>query len=121
VEIPPLYVLLGCFGRQDDGFISCSGVENCILVVDASLTNYTEIMDYLDGVKLFDKTILEYNSVRHIILNLQDKFDQVVKRLWTEKQFILYQKFVVDHKNCGVYLKLKMAEEEEMNDSNKPV
>lgn len=78
-------------------------------------------MDYLDGCKLFDQTILEYNSVRNIIFNLQDKFDQVVKKLWTEKQFRLYQKFVVDHKDCGVYLKLKLAEIEEKEDSNKPV
>jgi hypothetical protein len=112
---------LGCFGREDGGFVSCSGVENNILIIEPSLNNYTEIMDYLDGCQLFDKTLLEYNSVRHVILNLQDKYDQVVKKLWTERQFRLYQKFVIDHKDCGVYLKLKIIEEEEIDSSNKPV
>jgi hypothetical protein len=120
-NIPLLYLVLGCFGREEGGFVSCTGVENSILTIKPTINNYNEIMNYLDSCQLFDKTLLEYNSVRHIILNLQDKFDQVVKKLWTEKQFRLYQKFIIDHRDCGVYLKLKFTQEQEKSDSNKPV
>jgi hypothetical protein len=120
VKIPSFYVVLGCFGRQDDGFVSCGGVENNILIIHPKMNNYISIMDYLDnGCGLFDKTMLEYNSIRHFILNMQDRYDQVIKKLWTEKQFRLYQKFTIDHRDCGLFLKLNLIEDvnEDKSDS----
>ena len=81
------------------------------------MNNYTGIMDYLDGCQLFDKTVLEYNSIRHFILNMQDRYDQIIKKLWTEKQFRLYQKFTIDHRDCGLFLKLNLIEDPNENKS----
>lgn len=118
MKIPSFHVVLGCFGRQDDGFISCGGIQNNILVIEPKMNNYVSIMDYLDNCQLFDKTILEYNSIRHFVLNMQDRYDQVVKKLWTEKQFRLYQKFTIDHRDCGLFLKLNLIEEPNENQPN---
>jgi len=107
-----LHVVLGCFGRTDDGFVSCSGIENIILKIRPSDPNYEEIMDYLDKMQLFDRQVMNYNAARHFIHNMQDKFDLPTKRLWSEKMFMLYQKFVIDHKDCGVFVKLQLPDDE---------
>lgn len=101
-----LHIVLGCFGRRDDDFISCAGIENRILKIEENLYNYNELMDYLDTCRLFDRPIFEYNSIRHFVFYLRDKFDQPMKRLWSEKKFELYQKFIIDHRHCGLYSKL---------------
>lgn len=107
-----LYLVLGCFGRKDDNFISCSGLENKILKVIFTLENYNKIMDYLENCRLFDKPLFDVNGVRNVIFYMQDKFDQGMKRLWSEKEFLLYQKFLLGHKECGTYLKLSLINKE---------
>lgn len=109
----PTYLSLGCFGREDDGFVSCSKVENNILLIHEKMSNYSEIMDYLDGCKLFDRPLFDINAIRHIVFNLKNRFIPVVKPLWNEKQFNLYQKFIIDHRNCGLFLKLNIEEDSE--------
>lgn len=104
-----LYLVLGCFGRADDDFVSCAGIENRILCVEPSIDHYEEIMDYIDSCQLFDKMILDSNAIRHFIFNMQDRFDQLTKKLWSEKRFQLYQKFVIDHRHCGLFLRLDFA------------
>jgi len=105
-----LYVILGCFGRVDDGFVSCPGIENKILKVGDHIENHNEMMDYFDSCRLFDRAMFEYSAIRHFIHNLQDRFDQIAagKRLWSEKQYTLYQKFIIDHRLCGLYLRLDL-------------
>lgn len=99
-------VILECFGRSDDGFVSCASVENIILRIQPSDPWYQEMMDYFDGLQLFDRTLLEYNAVRHFIFNMQDKFGFSTRKLWSEKMFCLYQKFTLEHKDCGLCLRL---------------
>lgn len=106
-----LHLVLGCFGRQDDGFVSCSATENTILRLNDQIHNYNEVMDYLDNCRLFDRPTFEFNSVRHIVNYLQERFDQVHKKLWSENKFKTYQSFVINHRNCGVYLRLLPIEE----------
>lgn len=105
------YVVLGCFGLRIDDFVDCTGVENIILKCNPSLNRYKELMDYLDACRLFDKPLLEFNAIRHFVFNLQDRFDQVTRPLWTPKKFELYQKFVIDHRHCGLIVKLVLPEE----------
>mgnify|MGYP006902064646 CR=1 FL=1 len=105
-----IYVILGCFGRTDDGFVSCSGIKNPILVISPSNYFYNEIMDYLDNLQLFDRMMLDTNAIRHFIFNLQDRYSGVTGKLWSEKMFHLYQKFILDHKNCGLFIKLALPE-----------
>ncbi len=109
MQVNELYIVLGCFGRTDDDFISCSGLQNTILVISQSLHNHVEIMNYLDSCRLFDRQLLDYNAIRNFVYNLYNKFDQPSRKLWSEKQFRLYQKFVIDHRDCGLFVKLDMS------------
>jgi hypothetical protein len=106
-----LFLVLGCWGRRDNDFISCNGVENRILKIEDHLEHYQEIMDYLDNCRLFDRATFDGNSVRSIISYIQDKFDQPTRRLWSESRYSLLHKFLSDHRNCGVFLKLVLIED----------
>ena len=107
------YLVLGCFGREDDGFVSCPSVENRILKLDDALVYIDEIMNYLDSVSLFDRHMLDINAIRHLIYNLQDRFDQKIKHLWTEQQYHLLERFIQTHRPCGLYAKLILVPSEE--------
>ena len=110
-----LYIVLGCFGRIDDGFVSCASCENKILLVDEHLDNYNQMMDYFDSCRLFDRPMFEYSAIAHFIKNMQDRFDQIAvgKRLWSEKRYHLYQKFIAEHRMCGLYIRLVLVNENE--------
>lgn len=99
-------VLLSCFGNRYNDFILCGGVENIILKVHPALTNYKELMDYFDRNRLFDRPMLELQSIRHFIYNIGTKYDEVIRPIWTPKEFELYQRFLQDHKSCGVNVRL---------------
>ena len=93
-----IYKKLGCFGYVEDEFVACRGSENVILKVSEELDNYEDIMNYLDSCRLFDKPLFEFNSVNNFVRNMQSKFDQVSvgQRLWSERKYHLYQKFILD-------------------------
>jgi hypothetical protein len=101
-----LHVVIGCFGRRDDDFIGCAGVENRILKVDLSIEGYNKMMDYFEGCRLFDRPLFDINAIRNFVFYIQRNFDQGFHPIWSEKQFHLYQKFIIDHRMCGVYIKL---------------
>lgn len=108
-----LYLLLGCFGQNHDGFVSCAGCENKILKVESHLDKYNEMMDYFENCHLFDRPVFEYSAIAHFIKNMQDRYDQVAvgKRLWSEKNYTLYQKFLAEHRLCGLYIKLALLDD----------
>lgn len=118
--MPDIVVVMGCFGLKNDDFISCNGIENIILEANTSLYKYNEIMDYFDVCRLFDKPLLEFNAIRHFIHNIHDRFDQVIKPIWLPKKFELYQKFVINHRHCGLYIKLATLEDKYEKSSNTP-
>lgn len=108
-----LYLVTGCFGRQDSldsadllTFVSCPGVENRILKVDESLEYFDEMMTYFETVRLFDRPMFDLNAIRNFLHNMQDRYDQKFKRLWSEKQYNLIERFILGHKICGTYVKL---------------
>jgi hypothetical protein len=109
VQNEKLYLVLGCFGRRDDDFVNCLGVENRILRLNDSLEYYSEIMDYFESLRLFDKPLFDYNAIRHVVYNMQDRYDQKFKRLWTEKYYNLLERFIVGHRSCGIYMKLVLV------------
>lgn len=117
------YLVLGCYGRTENGFILCPSVQNRILKLDDSLVNIDGVLDYLEVVKLFDRPMLDQNAIRHLVYNLQDKFDQKFKRLWTDHEYQLLERFMHMHKPCGLYAQLilvpdegeKSTEEEEIS------
>ncbi len=108
-----LYLSLGCFGCWDDDFVNCNGIENIILCVEHNLVHYHEIMNYFDAHCLFDQPIFDYNAIRHFIFKLQNELGEFNHKLWSEKKFVLYEKFTIDHKRCGLYLKLILLEPKE--------
>ena len=112
-----LYLVIGCFGRRDDDFISCAGLENRILKIDSTLEHYNEIMEYFENCRLFDRPMFELQAIRHFIFNIRERYDQIAagKRIWAEKKFELYQKFIIDHRLCGLYLKLILVNPEYSN------
>lgn len=107
-----IIVCLGCFGRIDDGFVSCSAIENTILTLDNSLQDLEKVCQYLETLRLFDKPLFDLNAIRHCIHNMQQRFDQGSRPLWTEKQYNLFEKFVLNHRHCGLYIKLKTIKPE---------
>jgi hypothetical protein len=50
------YLVLGCYGRLENGFVLCPSTQNRILKLDDSLVNVDGVTDYLDAVKLFVQT-----------------------------------------------------------------
>jgi hypothetical protein len=107
------YLILGCYGRTENGFILCSSVQNRILKIDDGLVNIEGVTDYFDAVKLFDRPMLDQNAIRHLIYNLQDRFDQKFKRIWTDHEYHLIERFLQMHKPCGLYAQLIMVQEDQ--------
>jgi hypothetical protein len=97
------YLVLGCYGRTENGFILCPSTENRILKLDDALVDVDGITNYLDVVKLFDRPLLDQNSIRHLVYNLQDRFNQKFKKLWTDHEYHLLERFMHMHKDCGLY------------------
>jgi len=107
-----LYLVLGCFGRRDDDFISCCGGENRVLKIEESVNFYEDMTSYFEVVRLFDKPMFDINAIRHFVYNMQERYDQKLKRLWSEKYYHLMERFIVSHKSCGLYFKLILVNPE---------
>jgi hypothetical protein len=106
------YLVLGCYGRTENGFVLCPSTQNRILKLDDSLVNSDGIITYFDAVKLFDRPMLDQNSIRNLIYHLQDRFDQKFKRLWNDHEYHLLERFMQMHKPCGMYAQLIMVQED---------
>lgn len=106
------YLVLGCFGRTENDFVLCPSVENRILKLDDTIEDFHKLVEYLECVHLFDRPLLEQSSVKHLVYNIQNKFDQKFRRLWTDHQFNLLERFMVMHKPCGYFAKLILVPEE---------
>ena len=104
---------MGCYGRSENGFVLCPSTQNRILKLDDALVNVDGVTDYLDAVKLFDRPMLDQNAIRHLIYNLQDRFDQKFKRLWTDHEYHLLERFIQMHKPCGLYAQLILVPQQE--------
>lgn len=100
------YVILGCFGLETEGFHMCRGVENVILSVNPCLSDYPKFIQYLESCRLFHKPIFDYNAARSFVFYLNKNFDQGMKPFWPAKKFELYEKFIVNHRHCGIFLRL---------------
>jgi len=107
------YLVIGCHGRVDDGFILCSSTENRILRLDDSLDGIKSILEYFENIRLFDRPVMDINAIRHIIFNLQEKYPQGTKKIWTESEFRSLEKYILMHKMCGIYARLILGFEED--------
>jgi hypothetical protein len=103
---------LGCWGINKDGIILCNGISNEILDITKSSERNGEITEYLDTTfKLFDRPI--YNNVHTALFNVQNKFSTKLNSVFTEIQFKRMEEFCIMHAKCGLFLRLKLIENEE--------
>ncbi|KKL92217.1 hypothetical protein LCGC14_1886910 [marine sediment metagenome] len=95
------YTILGCDGRQDDGFKTCSGVRNIILdleKIEAS-ENYLELIKYLDKVpKIFDGPCFKPHIISNAICKMYE-MGYISDKL---HQYIAH--FYGMHRLCGLIL-----------------
>jgi len=113
-----IHIIMGCYGYKDDDFTFCSGIENSIFIFDKKNASYKEIMNYLDNCKLFDKPLYDYNAIRNFLARFRQKFESPISPVWIERKYNNYQKFAIDHKNCGLYIKLASKSKESNSDNN---
>lgn len=106
-----VFLVLGCWGREYDGFKICGGVSNSILDITKNSERNVAIAQYLDShFKLFDKPL--YNNVHTAIWNIQDKFSTKGKPVFQDIVFRSMEEFCVVHSKCGLFLRLELEEEE---------
>ena len=106
-----LYLVLGCWGRIDDKFVTCPSASNPILLVDKKLEDHDFLVKYLQTVRLFSRKIIDYNAVRNVLFKIQNNFLQGYKPMWDAKRFRLMENFTIQHRPCGVYLSLELLDE----------
>ena len=106
-----LFLILGCWGREENGFIICKGIENIIIDLTKKTTQNIQIVDFLDSKYfLFDRPL--YNNVHTALWNLQEKCSQKGHLVFSSELFKYMEEFCIFHKKCGVFLRLKMEKEE---------
>jgi len=108
---PDFYLYLGCEGFQDQGFVHCPGVENLIYVASESEENFQQIIEFFVKIKLFDYPLRDYNSVLNFLSGFKERYQSKIRPKWTPSMFSSYQKFVINHKQCPVYLRLGLPPE----------
>ena len=102
-----LFLVLGCNGRADDGFVTCSSASNAILLISNKIEGYDHLIKYLQMVSLFDKKIIDYNGIRNVLFKMNKGFMQGHKTLWGDRLFPLIEHFTLMHRPCGIYLSLE--------------
>jgi len=104
-------LILGCWGEITDGFTMCPGTSNIILDLSSKSKRVLEVIDYLDGIGLFDKYISE--NVHTIIWNIQNNFSDVNHKIFNPKLFQKIERFCINHKKCGLFLRLDFRRNDE--------
>jgi hypothetical protein len=105
-------LILGCWGREKEGFVSCPSISNEILDLTKNSSRNIQIKDYLDSYfKLFDRPL--YNNVHTAIWNIQDKFSEKGDPVFPEIKFRYIEEFCINHSKCGLFLRLELKGEVE--------
>ncbi|MFA5048389.1 MAG: hypothetical protein WC516_05210 [Patescibacteria group bacterium] len=100
---------IGCWGRIEEEFCSCSGINNKILDLSKDTDRNIQIANYLDTIyRLFDKPL--YNNVHTAVWNIQEKFSEKGKPVFKETLFKRIEDFCIMHAKCGLYLRLELKE-----------
>ncbi len=104
-----IILVFGCWGREEEGFYSCSGTKNTILDLSKQSDRNRAILDYLDSnFRMFDKPL--YNNVHTAIWNVQDKFSEKGKPVFKDTIFKRMEEFCTIHAKCGLFLRLELIE-----------
>jgi hypothetical protein len=102
-------LILGCWGRTEEGFCTCNGVSNQILEVSIQSEQMRKVSNYLDTVlNLYDRPL--YNNIHTALFNIQDKFSEKTRPIFRESVFRRMEDFCLMHAKCGAYLRLELVE-----------
>ncbi len=105
-----VFLTLGCWGREVEGFKLCQGVQNNILDLTKKSEKNIEIVKHLDSIYgILKKPI--YNNVHTAIYSIQNKFNMKGDILFSEKKLKTIETFCTMHAKCGLYLRLIIKEE----------
>jgi len=103
-------LILGCWGRDKEGFISCPGITNEILDLTKNSSRNVKIKDYLDShFRIFDRPL--YNNVHTAVYNVQEKFSEKGDPVISQIKFRYIEEFCANHNRCGLFLRLELKEE----------
>ena len=94
-------VILGCEGRQDDGFKFCNGVNNVLLDLEkiSNSDNYDQIMDYLDKVVgVFKNPCCKPNIISNAIYKMYEL------SFFNDIEYKYISHFYRMHDRCGLVL-----------------
>lgn len=98
-------IILGCDGRQDEGFRFCAGVDNVILDLEAvsHTENYKNLILYLDKVpKIFDNSCAISNIISNTIYKIYEM------GYLNEVRYKYIAHFYDMHKRCGLILRAEV-------------
>lgn len=105
-------LILGCWGREHDGFRMCGGVINEILDITKASERNQAIASFLDErYGLFDKPL--YSNIHTALYALQNTFSEVGRPVFPDPLFKHAEQFCVKHSKCGLFLRLEITEESE--------
>jgi len=106
---------MGCWGLRTSGVTLCSSCENEILDLSADTERNIAIAEYLDShYGLFDRPL--YNNVHTAVFNIQEKFSKKGSPVFTKDTFAALERFCVMHVRCGLFLRLRIKEEDDGKD-----
>lgn len=106
-----LFLVLGCWGKQNNNFVLCSSTQNIILDLTKNNVRNSNIINYLDHtLRLFDKPL--YANVHTAIWNINEKFSEADSPVFEENLFKNIEKFCIEHVHCGLFLRLELRENE---------
>jgi len=104
-------LVLGCWGRKHDDFQVCRGVENEVLDITDHTERNTAIAKHLDEVyHLYDRPL--YTNVHTALFSLQENFSQRGKPVFPKEYFEHMEGFCVIHAKCGLFLRLRLKEDQ---------
>ena len=87
-----LLLVLGCWGRTNDGLIVCGGVANDVLDITAPSDRNVSIADYLDtNFHMLKKPL--YGNAHNVIYNIQEKFGEVGAPVFPEAYYRRLEEF----------------------------
>lgn len=105
-------LILGCWGRAEDGITACCGIENEVLDITSDSKMNVAITEYLDtNFNIFDRPI--YNNIHTAVWNIQERFSDKKGAVFPKRMFERMEEFCSMHVKCGLFLRLEIQDEKE--------
>jgi hypothetical protein len=73
-------------------------------IVPEEFEDVKDFLFYIKSLNLIEKRLIDYNAIRKVLFNIQDRYYQKNKTIWTKEYFRLLENFTLVHRSCGIYL-----------------